>query len=378
LICLLVYNANAYEGGEPRLLADRRFTVLPRSVQQSQALPNKVLEHARDDANEDLARSSRLALGVLTGRQQIPGYWLTSYTDEPRFERPRLEMNTFVNSLMIDILNPVANVAGVEHTLQRTRHYLTDQIEAGGLVRYHGRPDGPTIGTLGCAITPDADDTALVWRIAPGPRADLLPIALATLALFRTSDGLYRTWLAPTDRYQCIDQGKDPNPADVGIQMHVLMLLAQADPAAAHALCGALMRVINEDRIWVYYQIAPLVPILRQADLQAAGCSLQLPISRLQVTVPGQEIWVTAAQLLQRMSRGSEPVANSAEVIRVLRALSQANFSSLGQSPPLLYHNDLTASVPRFYWSDELGYALWLRLYFENERLRFSRPMDAR
>jgi hypothetical protein len=30
-----------------------------------------------------------------------------------------------------------------------------------------------------------------------------------------------------------------------------------------------------------------------------------------------------------------------------------------------MYHNDQTASVPRFYWSEEFGYALWLRLYFE-------------
>jgi hypothetical protein len=29
----------------------------------------------------------------------------------------------------------------------------------------------------------------------------------------------------------------------------------------------------------------------------------------------------------------------------------------------LLYQNDLTASVPRFYWSLDAGYALWLRLY---------------
>jgi hypothetical protein len=42
----------------------------------------------------------------------------------------------------------------------------------------------------------------------------------------------------------------------------------------------------------------------------------------------------------------------------------------LARTPPLLYHNDLTASVHRFYWSEELGYALWLRLYFENERAR--------
>ena len=58
---------------------------------------------------------------------------------------------------------------------------------------------------------------------------------MAVLAQYRTRDGLYRTWLAPRDRYQCIDPGTDANPADVGIQMHVLMLRARADPAAARA-----------------------------------------------------------------------------------------------------------------------------------------------
>lgn len=38
-------------------------------------------------------------------------------------------------------------------------------------------------------------------------------------------------------------------------------------------------------------------------------------------------------------------------------------------NPPLLYHNDLTASVRRFYWSEDVGYALWLRLYLESARL---------
>jgi hypothetical protein len=34
----------------------------------------------------------------------------------------------------------------------------------------------------------------------------------------------------------------------------------------------------------------------------------------------------------------------------------------------MLYHNDLTASTSRFYWSEDFGYALWLRLYLENAR----------
>jgi len=39
------------------------------------------------------------------------------------------------------------------------------------------------------------------------------------------------------------------------------------------------------------------------------------------------------------------------------------------QNPPLLYHNDLTATVPRYYWSEDVGYALWLRLAHDAARI---------
>jgi hypothetical protein len=324
--------------------------------------------------SRDLAQRARRAAAFVISRQQLPGYWLTSYTSETSFDRPQLEMNTFVTSIMIDVLNSAAAATGLGESLQRARKHLAGQIEAGGLVRYHGRPDAPTIGALGCVITPDADDTALVWRIAPGAHPELLPTALETLKRYRTVEGLYRTWLGPRDQYQCIDAGVDPDPADAGIQMHVLMLLAKADSAAAHALCGALRQAIDEDRIWVYYRQAPLVPVLRQADLQLAGCSLQLPPSRTRAAVPGQEVWIAAAQLVQRMLGTKSQLPNSAEVLDLLRRLSRDDFASLHQTPPLVYHNDLTASVRRFYWSEEFGYALWLRLYFESERHGFLRP----
>src|SRR5205085_3142299 len=141
---------------------------------------------------------------------------------------------------------------------------LAAQIEDGGLVRYHGRPDSPVIGTLGCAITPDADDTALVWRIAPAADRRRLEQAFAILRNYRKPDGLYRTWLSPRERYQCIDPGADPNPADAGIQMHVFMLLDIEDPPAARALCRVLAKQITKDELWVYYRMAPVIPTLRQ------------------------------------------------------------------------------------------------------------------
>jgi hypothetical protein len=319
----------------------------------------------------ELGAAAENAAALLRSHQQPAGFWLTSYTAAPRFQDPRHEMNTFLTAMMIDLLEPAAGAAaaaGLGDSLARARAHLAAQIEASGLVRYHGRPDGPTIPSLGCAITPDADDTALAWRLAGGDRRALLPSALAALARYRTGEGLYRTWLAPRERYECIDPGKDPNPTDVGIQMHVFLLLAQSEPPAARALCGALGRAAGENRLWVYYQLAPLVPLLRQADLRRAGCPLRLPEARLRTPVAGQEAWLAAGRLLERLLGADGPSPASAETLAVLRNFAKDGFSSVRRTPPLLYHNDLTAGTPRYYWSEDFGYALWVRLYVENAR----------
>ena len=285
--------------GETHWLTEKRFDVPPES---------------------DFAFRARVAADTVAASQQPPGYWLTLFTRHPRFDRSGVEMNTYTPAMILDVLAPVAKAAGLEGSMEHAREFLTRQIEATGLVRYHGVPDAPTIGTLGCKITPDSDDTALAWRIAPSPRTELLAGALQTLAAYRTPGGLYRTWLAPKDRYQCIDPGSDPDPADIGIQMHVFMMLAKADPRAAHALCDSLKRSVDDDRNWVYYKRSPLIPILRQADLREAGCSLQLPAVRQQTAIAGQELWVSAAKMIS----GSH--ADSAEVRELLEKISADDF----------------------------------------------------
>jgi hypothetical protein len=316
-------------------------------------------------AADSLPAAARGAAAALRAHQQPGGYWLTTYTPRPRFAEPRREMNTFLTAMIVDLLDPVAAPAGLGESLLRARRHLTAEIEASGLVRYHGRPDAPEIGALGCAITPDADDTALVWRLAPSGDPALLARVLAVLRRYRTAEGLYRTWLAPREEYRCIDPGRDPNPADVGIQMHVYLFLAGADPPAARALCAVLRNAVADDRIWVYYKATPLVPLLRQADLLQAGCPLRIPAARLADPrgVPGQEAWLAAVRLLvrQRGADGKRP--DGAETHALLASLAQDGFAALRRTPPLLYHNDFTGSTPRFYWSEDFGYALWLRLY---------------
>ena len=354
----------ASENGEGYYLAERKLTVREPAADED-----------LDDL-DDLDDGFRTAAARLRAHQQEPGYWLTAHTTAARFQEPGQEMNTFLTALLLDLLDPLAASGGLGDSLQRARQHLTGQIEAGGLVRYHGLPDAPGIvGILGCAITPDTDDTALVWRLAPGHDRRRLTAALATLDQYRTREGLYRTWLAPREAYQCLDPGSDPNPADITIQMHLLLLLAEVQPPAGRALCEALRPVVDQDRVWVYYRMAPLVPMLRLPDLQRAGCALELPESRMRTPVPGQEIWVSVVRLLGRARAPggvSADVADAAQIETVLRQLAKDDFALLRKNPPLLYHNDLTASVPRYYWSEDVGYALWLRLYDEHAHPEYS------
>jgi hypothetical protein len=359
----------ASENGEPYYLAERKLTVRMAPAAAGAAPPSgaerRTAGEAEVAADEDLDDGFRTAAARLRAHQQGPGYWLTAHTTATRFQEPRQEMNTFLTALLLDLLDPLAAPGGLGDSLRRARQHLTAQIEAGGLVRYHGLPDAPGIGTLGCAITPDTDDTALVWRLAPSRDRRRLPAALATIDRYRTREGLYRTWLAPREAYQCLDPGSDPNPTDIAIQMHLLLLLGKVRPPAGRALCEALRPVVDQDRVWVYYRMAPLVPILRLTDLRRAGCKLEVPESRLRTPVPGQEIWVSVVRLLGRARAPGGPPADAAQIKTVLRQLARDDFAMLRKSPPLLYHNDLTASVPRYYWSEDAGYALWLRLYYE-------------
>jgi hypothetical protein len=316
----------------------------------------------------DLHEASRIAASRLRDRQAAEGYWLTTHTRGTRFEDGRPEMNTFMTALLVDLLGPLAADAGLDASLTRARAHLTAQIEPGGLVRYHGLPDGPGIGRLGCAITPDTDDTALVWRLAPARDRERLTAALATIESYRTEEGLYRTWLAPRENYRCIDPGSDPNPADLVIQMHLLQLLAEVRPEAGRSLCKAMRPVVDEDRVWAYYSRAPLVPILRLADLRRAGCALELPASRMSSDVPEQRTWISVARLLGEGSAPGGTPPDAALAGALLRELARDDFALIRSNPPLLYHNDLTASVSRYYWSEDVGYALWLKLHDEYER----------
>jgi hypothetical protein len=186
---------------------------------------------------------------------------------------------------------------------------------------------------------------------------------LGELARYRDARGLYRTWLAPQQQYQCLDPGRDPNPADVTIQMHVYLMLRKLDPPAGQELCKALQGSFLDESIWTYYAKAPLVPYLRSAELQQFGCAIPLPAERLALAAAGQEIWSEAGRRLVEIMASPQDENLRQTIRNLLTRIGSDDFAQLRRSPPLLYHNDLSATVRRFYWSEDFGYALWLRLY---------------
>ncbi|MDX6577716.1 MAG: hypothetical protein QOE96_3669 [Blastocatellia bacterium] len=341
-----------------RIVREQRVLVIAQRSEENATTPQPSASMTELDAMATRATS------LLRERQSAYGYWLTSYTRDPRYEAPQQEMNTYLTSMLVDLLSPIARHRRLEDVVERARKHLAAQIESDGLVRYHGLPNGPTIGTLGAVITPDADDTALVWRIsslgAGDPREQRM---LAVLAHYRDGRGLYRTWLAPQNEYQNLNPGRDPNPTDIAIQMHVYLMLHELDPLAAQNLCHALKLSLRDENIWVYYDKAPLVPYLRSSELRRLGCVIPLPADRLAKPAAGQDIWSEAIRLIAERASAPEDKGARQTIANLLVRIGSDDFAQLRRSPPLLYHNDLSATVSRFYWSEDFGYVLWLRLY---------------
>jgi hypothetical protein len=186
---------------------------------------------------------------------------------------------------------------------------------------------------------------------------------LDVLARYRDARGLYKTWLAPRSEYRCIDPGANPNPTDLAIQLNVYLMLRELAPPSAQALCTSLQRAFADGDVWVYYARAPLLPYLRVAELTQLGCPLPFPTDRLALPISDQGIWSEAAYLLVE-AHASVPNEEAREKMNVLLGhVGADDFALLKRAPPLIYHNDLTANVRRYYWSEDVGYALWLRLY---------------
>jgi len=311
-------------------------------------------------ADEDLGENARKAAARIREHQQGQGYWLRPTPPRRAFTSAAGD-EYFSHRAPVDSARPSVYRRRFEDTLRRARAHLTAQIEAGGLVRYHGGLTVPASGLWVCHYA-RYDDTALVWRLAPAPDRARLATALATIDRYRTPGGSIahgsRRVSLPVPR-----SGRDPNPTDIAIQMHLLLLLSEVRPAAGRALCDC-----SSARRQRRSGLGLLSKGAADSDPSSArrpprGVQARVAGARLHTGVPDQQIWTFIARPA-RFPFDAWRLSSRRVLIRaVLRELARDDFALIQTNPPLFYHNDITATVPRYYWSEDLGYALWLRLY---------------
>jgi hypothetical protein len=306
-----------------------------------------------------LAAAAEEAAAMIAERQTSAGTWRTDYTSGTSYFEVAQQLDVWTPVIMVDLLEPVSEAAGMKEILARACDYLRGQIEPNGLVRYEG---------LGSELLPDSDDTTLIWRVAPRDVEAEIPGVLEVLREYRSEDGLYRIWLSPGGRTGHSAVGDDPNPADIQTQIHILQFLAIHAPAAAAELCAALADHVSDRDLWTYSESSPWLYHVREIDLRALGCDLPRPEALLRTELDHQQPYMDLSRLLRDLLLAEDPAPLKDDVLDALTLIAADNFARVNRTPMLIYHNDLTSTVARFYWSKDLTLALWMRLYHEAER----------
>ena len=80
-----------------------------------------------------LSQAYGLAVREVEKSQGPEGYWPTFTTRAPVFHEARQEVNTFLQPIMIALLQPLTEEAGLKQTLQRARDYTRKQLDETGL-----------------------------------------------------------------------------------------------------------------------------------------------------------------------------------------------------------------------------------------------------
>ena len=110
-----------------RIVREQRvFVIAQQPLEQSGAKQQPV-------SKTELDAMAARATALLREHQRDDGSWLTSYTQGLRYEAPQQEMNTFLTSMLVDLLAPLAHRQGLDDALTRARAELAAQIESDGL-----------------------------------------------------------------------------------------------------------------------------------------------------------------------------------------------------------------------------------------------------
>jgi hypothetical protein len=295
----------------------------------------------------------------LTNSQGKDGLYITFITGGRDFVGTVPEKNVFVPALIGEFLSPLTDSPPLHRVRIRLISALKKAIEPDGSVRYFAYPSFWEPPTVPCFYPPDSDDVAVLWNLVGESSGERLLKIFQKVESFHHKEGGYRTWLSEEGR-ECLVEGEDPNPVDMGVQLNLLLWWKKVDPGRATLLLKEISSLFPVEKKWVWYRYAPLIPWIRTLQLQSMGVPVTFPSFLLNDLPDRQKIYLEVAEL----SFSPSPV-DFRKGFKILRDLAKNGFSTIEKDPPLLYHSDPAGIVSRFYWSKEFGYLLWLLLYRE-------------
>ena len=305
----------------------------------------------------DWTTAFRSARKILESGMSRNARWETPFTPNLVYENLHWQEGVWVPSVLVPLLAPVAKEAGLEQVLDTMRDYLRAQVEPNGLVRYHG---------MNALIIQDTDDTALVWLALQPEDTNLARQVALSFRPFRNEDGLYRLWMNDVGVPGQPSEGVDRNPVDIGVNIDVYLFLSLRDPEAAAELCAAMRAHINELKYYPYGRLTPALYVLRELDLPPAGCPIDFPYNLFSMEAPNMATYMELTRLIRDVIQSPAPQPLEAKARQMLNDLARNDFEMIRKTPLLIYHSDLTAQKPRYYWSTEMAAALWIRLYIES------------
>ena len=307
----------------------------------------------------DLTSAFREARKIVEGGVKEDGSWPTPFSPGLVYENLRWQKDVWAPSVMIMVFGTVAKDAGLEPCAYAIRTYLRAQIEPDGLVRYHGR---------NTRIIQDTDDTVLTWMAVEPDDTNLAYQVARSFRPFLNEDGLYRLWMNVEGLPGQPSEGLDPNPVDIGINIDIYLYLADHDPEGAAELCAAMRAHINELKYYPYGRLTPALYVLRELELPAAGCPLEIPYHLFSLEAPNMATYTDLTRMIRDVIQNPDPQPLEVKARQMLADLARNDFEMFRKTPLLMYHSDLTAQKPRYYWSTEMSAALWIRLYMEASR----------
>ncbi|NPD45540.1 MULTISPECIES: hypothetical protein [unclassified Lentimicrobium] len=257
------------------------------------------------------------------------------------------------------MIKPLSNEFDVSSLISNVYQYVKPQVDSkSGLLKYYKRYVN---------LPEDLDVTSLFWWTCFDVDSSLIQSVLDTLKQYKSENGLYYTWFRKDGLKGFPEVGEKNNPLDLISNIHAYLFLYKFAPAEAKELCLSIKsnKIVNNSDYWVFNNRAPWLFYIGQIDMDNCDCGIKSKSTDKIKSIKSQVYYSEMAKLIRELSLNEKNEKAKEKALEMLIALAKEDFKYFTEFPLLMHHNDITAEVNSTFWSWDLPYALWLRLYHE-------------